>query len=183
MVLFVGGAEMIIFYKDCFFPVGHVDQGKPIPLGLCGQLGSRPHTISKAWLDYKALMVEFDLKGYSHFVRNGDDPIQVQLRQDGHIEIDDRSFEELYQLGLAKIGITAPAQVADGILPTLRNYTQHTIAAVSAFNSFRQEHPRLQALVNDVVLHMPIMHTAQAAVTGASSLLQLARSTKEIFKS
>lgn len=132
---------MIIFYQDQFFPAGHIDQGKPIPLGLLGQLGTRPHHLSKQWLEYKKLMLELDFAGYSASSRNGDDPIQAQLRAQNYTLTDLRSFAELYSLGLARLGLDNSAP--SGLLEHATVVVERGTALVAAYNHFRQEYQQL----------------------------------------
>ncbi len=144
---------MILFYRDCFFPAGHVDEGKPIPLGLSGQLGSRPHfhnikalQDTPKWLEYKSLMLELGAKGYSHTVRNSDDPVQIQLQERlnrKQIETDSRTFEELYRIGLARLGIAPPPST--GWLPQATQYLHQAADLLSAVNHFQQGYQQLRA--------------------------------------
>ena len=148
---------MILFYQDYFFPIGHVDAGKPVPFGLRGQFGGRPHLLEQDGVEYKLVMLEFDLKGYSHAVRNGDDPLQEQLRNEHYMVPDTRTFEELYRIGLARIGLeVAPAPTR--LLPAIVNGVQQVTAGVhkvnelvSAFQHLRQEHPQVYVVAQQAV--------------------------------
>ena len=155
---------MILFYKDYFFPAGHIDAGKPVPLGLCGQLGSRPHSFTNGWLEYKCLMLELEMYGYSSIARNGDDPIQERLRSENYSVTDTRSFDELYRIGLAKAGITAP--IASNWLARTANYAHNTADMVAAFNHFVQESKQALAGIESIAESSGALNVGNSARLG-----------------
>jgi hypothetical protein len=157
---------MILFYRDYFFPAGHVDEGKPVPLGLMGQLGLRPHSLTPEWLEYKKLMFELEIKGYSSITRNGDDPIQERLRSEHYTVTDPHSFEELYRIGLAKIGGSSHDS---SLVPRVAGYLTKTAELLAAYNQFQQEYRQ--------------MHTAQTAIAKAGSLFHIVAEAKKVMHS
>jgi hypothetical protein len=159
---------MVLFYKDYFFPVGHVDAGKPVPLGLCGQLGPRPHSFTNGWLAYKSLMLELEMYGYSSVSRNGDDPVQERLRSENYWKTDPRSFDELYRIGLARVGITNHDSA--NWLARTADYVHNTVEIVSAFNHFVQESKQVLTEIESLVGHNRAL-TGDSVGNGLRNLL------------
>ena len=162
---------MILFYRDYFFPAGHVDAGKPVPLGLCAQLGHRPHQLSAAWVAYKSLFIELELAGYATTSRNGDDPLQERLREEKYQLTDNKPFAELYRIGVARSGLAAPVVVVEQLrlLPKVAHYLERTSQALALANDFRKTYKE--------------MHRSRAGVLAESvAVLQFAVRAKNVFK-
>jgi len=135
-------------------------------LGLMGQIGLRPHSLTPEWLEYKKLMFALEFKGYSSIARNGDDPIQEQLRSENYTATDSRSFEELYQIGLARIGKSSKYSA---LVPKVAEYLSQTSQLLSAYGQFQQEYRRLRE--------------AQTPLARASSLLYIVAEAKRVMPS
>ena len=129
----------ILYYKDQFFPVGHVDAGKPVPVGLTWQF--KVEGIARNIFDKLALKIEFDLNGYCNVSRNGDDPIQEDLRRRQYKEYESRSFEELYRIGLARVPVSEilePVARVESHVPRIRQAVMFANQANEVINTGTQ---------------------------------------------